>query len=465
MENNFNNNEFEEFLHNQLRNHRMYPVDNVWRNIHKKLHGDTRWPALTIGALAILSVTVFICFYFSPSPDLFNVKPITAAILSKSNAAQINPANTLPPNTNIGISSIQNYSTASFTKNNNAIIEAGIHNIGNDLQSNEIDPFFSNDENVSQKTISKSTISISNIQSPISFSTFSGSKIPFLKSPLSLLQSGMLNKKLVEPSEKILAEADTKKQLSLIEKYKVSRSKKSKWSLQVYVAPSISYRQMYEDGSLQKENVDGPIALNYVADVNNIVRHKPGTGIEAGLSFQYAIAKKLRFKLGLQFNIRQYSIEAYRSSSEIADIALSNGNQLDTISTIAIYRTNNGLYSTKLLNRYYQICIPIGLEYQILGNTKIQWNIAGSLQPTYLVNRNAYMISTNFKNYTESPEMVRRWNLNSTLETFVSFKSGGLKWQVGPQVRYQPYSTFIRQYSIKEHLLDYGVKVGVSTGL
>jgi hypothetical protein len=78
------------------------------------------------------------------------------------------------------------------------------------------------------------------------------------------------------------------------------------------------------------------------------------------------------------------------------------------------------------------------------------------------MNHNAYLLSTNFKNYSENPEMVRSFNINSNIEAFLSFKAGYFKWQIGPQLRYQPYSTFIPQYPIKEHLMDYGIKIGLS---
>ena len=117
------------------------------------------------------------------------------------------------------------------------------------------------------------------------------------------------------------------------------------------------------------------------------------------------------------------------------------------------------------MNRYYQLSLPIGIEWEILGNKLIQLNVAGTIQPTYLLNRNAYLLSTNFKNYTESPEMIRKWNINSNIEAFLSLKAGTFKWQLGPQLRYQPYSTFIPQYSIKEHLLDYGIKLGLSKSI
>jgi hypothetical protein len=230
----------------------------------------------------------------------------------------------------------------------------------------------------------------------------------------------------------------------------------------MYAAPSISYRKLFEDRTLLKTGSARPVGLNYVTDVNNVVRHKPGTGIEAGISFMYQLSDKVRIKSGLQFNVRQYSIEAYRSNTEVASIALIGRNGTDTINRLARYRNNNGYYSAELVNRYYQVALPIGVEWEVLGNKTIQLNVAASIQPTYLFNRNAYLLSTNFKNYTESPEMVRSWNINSNIETFISIKSGDFKWQIGPQVRYQPYSTFITEYPIKEHLLDYGLKVGVS---
>jgi hypothetical protein len=46
-----------------------------------------------------------------------------------------------------------------------------------------------------------------------------------------------------------------------------------------------------------------PVGINYVTDVNKVVRHKPGTGIEAGLSIYYNLSNKVRVKSGLQFNV------------------------------------------------------------------------------------------------------------------------------------------------------------------
>lgn len=463
MENNFTNHDFEEFLQGQLKNHRMYPADTVWRNIHKKLHGDTKWPALTIGALAMLSAIAFIFLHFAPKPNLFAVKSTLT-----TNEVQ----SSVVPNGIIG-----NITTNKYLKGAAFTVQPYIH------QSAE--PISNNDQQNIAGGAGEIKLPVKGLpDKDIAAGTYKTPQPSTSESLEDLPSSSGFNKELlmteiiappiafnlydntIQPTNdnKVLAATPPKVQGSLIQQFKASHARKSKLQLQLYVAPSISYRDLYEEPTEPKTTQDGPVALNYVADVNTVVRHKPGTGIEAGLAFLYGFTKVFRAKAGVQFNVRQYSIEAYKSGAEVASIALVDGARLDTVSRLAMYRNSNGYSSTDLVNRYYQVSIPLGLELEILGNKKFQWNVAASIQPTYLLNRNAYMISTNFKNYTESPDMVRRWNLNSNMETFISFRSGDFKWQVGPQVRYQPYSTFISQYPIKEHLLDYGVKVGLSTG-
>lgn len=110
--------------------------------------------------------------------------------------------------------------------------------------------------------------------------------------------------------------------------------------------------------------------------------------------------------------------------------------------------------------------MPIGVEYKVLGSeSKLQLNIAATIQPTYLLNRNSYLITTDYKGYMRQPSLVRRWNANGGLETYVSYHTGSVRWQVGPQFRYQLLSTYSRKYPIKEQLMEYGFKIGVTKTL
>lgn len=479
MENNFNPNEFEEFLKEQVRNHRMYPDDVVWRDINKTLHGDKKWPALTIAAFILLSATISISVYFNPKPEIFTINPAhneiknSTLLNTQHNIALDNlaPSASLfkektplaqavkKPVTAIAAAASPDIYSSITTGENKVVIAK---EKDSDKQNNKItagtDPDLihinlSSVPNTEGKTANENKI----------LNTTTLSKQANASAVIKPLAE---NKKIAkETNDKNMVDKflnDHKDDLGL---YTAAKSKrvKNKFSFQIYIAPSISYRKLLEDRSILKESTNpGPVGLNYVADVNKVVRHKPGNGLEAGVSILYNLSGNFRVKSGFQFNVRQYSIEAYRSNSELSSIALIENNRIDTVNTPTFYRNNNGYYATELINRYYQFSIPVGIEWEIIGNKRIQFNVAGTIQPTYLLNHNAYLLSTNFKNYSENPDLVRSFNINSNIETYISFKAGNFKWQIGPQLRYQPYSTFIPQYPIKEHLLDYGIKLGLS---
>lgn len=484
MEDNFNQNDFEEFLKEQVRNHRMYPADTVWRDINKNLHGDKKWPALTIAAFTLLSATIAICIHFKPKPDIFAIKPADAQKASVSPSSQQNNIlNNLPSSASLykeksDFPVLQNplpdNTTASRKKSipDNTIKVIDRNKIATaegreDKKTIAPQAVYISAEKHSISKITQADIVLKSEKDAGYYLNLTGQKNEIITPDTSkkTKPSKESTKVVKDYNDKNMVDdflKDHKNDIALHTTSKV-KSLKNKFGFQIYIAPSISYRKLVEDRSLMKEGTNtGPVGLNYVADVNKVVRHKPGNGIEAGVSIMYNLTNKFRFKSGVQFNVRQYTIEAYRSSTELASIALIGDHGIDTVNTLAVYRNNNGYYSAELVNRYYQLSIPIGVEWEIIGNKRIQLNVAGAIQPTYLINHNAYLLSTNFKNYSKNPDMVRSFNLNSNIETFLSFKVGDYKWQIGPQLRYQPYSTFIRQYPIKEHLLDYGIKLGLS---
>ncbi len=479
--------DFEEFLQNQVRNHRMYPSDTVWRKIHTELHGDKNWPALTIAAFAVLIATIAVCVHFSPKPNIFAIQPDYNKVNSANarNSADGNSASFLNNDKKHYSATNKNWLATTDLKNN-ATVEKNVASARtNHTTSAEKDrtiALHNADQLIasasSNKSIlnNKSSIRQENTAySIISLEATKENNVKILSSADPLITNDTTSKPkqpLVQtrPPKKELNDnnmvddflKDHKEDISL---YTTTQTKsvKNRFNYLVYLAPSISYRKLTEDPDLLKSNTSGgPVALNYVTDVNNVVRHKPGTGIEGGVSILYNLTDKLRIKSGLQFNMRQYNIEAYHTGTEQTSIALISNRRIDTINASSSYRTNNGYSSAKLANRYYQLAIPVGLEWEIIGNKKIQLNIAGSIQPTYLLNKNAYLLSSNFKNYADATGMVNSWNINSNIETFISFKVGDYKWQLGPQLRYQHLPTFIHKYPIKEHLMDYGLKVGVS---
>lgn len=485
MENRYD--QFEEFLQDQLKNHKLYPSDGVWREIHNKLHGDKKWPALTIAAFIVIAATIIVCAHFASKRNIFAIKPSLEPIAATAQQStqkddvlnsltssapfakhKVNADEPAVSTTDIAEASPAASSAPDVIETPEEVaVSHEVLQPGNTAQQVAVRQRLNPEEvtvyNLEGTTATELEHSLPLIKLQPSVTNISA--LPLLTTHFAKQKVASLKAGSTEASDKNIADAFLQEHgedvaLHTAEKPQTS---KHKYSIQVYAAPSISYRKLNEDPSTTKEaRTAGSLGSNSVPDVNNVVRHKPGRGIEAGVSLLYNLTSSLRLKSGLQFNLRQYSIEAYRSSAELARIALNDN---DTLNTLAVYRTNNGYYSTELKNRFYQLSLPIGLEWEILGNDKFAWNVAGSIQPTYLLNRNVYLLSTNLKNYTEVPGIIRRWNLNSNIETFVSYKTRKLMWQLGPQLRYQPYSTFINEYSIHEHLMDYGFKLGVSTYL
>ena len=53
-----NDREFEQFLRENADNHRLYPADSVWENIHARLHPKKRWPLTAILLLAFTTGSI-----------------------------------------------------------------------------------------------------------------------------------------------------------------------------------------------------------------------------------------------------------------------------------------------------------------------------------------------------------------------------------------------------------------------
>jgi hypothetical protein len=219
--------------------------------------------------------------------------------------------------------------------------------------------------------------------------------------------------------------------------------KKLTW--QGYFTPTVSYRTL-NDGTIRDLGID----------------HKPAFGFQLGTTAKYAVSKNTKLRAGLQLNVNRYEIKTMDSYTQLATIRLVDRGAVDYVTTTTNYNNFNGYQTNWLQNMYVQLSAPIGVEVKLSGNDKVQFGMASTLQPTYLLGDKAYLISNDYKNYVEMPGLVRRWNLNTSLETYVGYSTGHINWQVGPQIRYQLLSSYLKKYPVKENLFDFGLRVGMS---
>jgi len=477
MERGYYNEDIEELLKDKADQYKMYPSDKVWKGIHRSLHPNRKWYWFSL--ILFLGAVGYYTF----------IEFITPSTSSKA-ISENNPTNSISKSTE---------ATTESNDNKPAVIVP----FGNPKQATKQKTFVLNPDNNETKTgvvinmdqpATAATTTIIDI--PENHSLVFNNEIPVydlnakpvrklweaehieggaseptlnnttyqvpaqaaLTSPTSINES-----KLGENTHN--AEEDNKRLGWLANNavYELTVPKQKRVGWQLTFSPTMNYRTWR--GSNNPSDVKTlPFAPIIEGDPAKLVNHKPALGFEVGSNMLYTLNKTFTLKAGLLFNYVRYDIQAYSSSSsEPATIALNSSWGIATgeLTTYTRYRNFGGDAAEDLHNQYFQLSAPLGLEINLLGNDKIQVGISGTVQPTYLLNRNSYLLTADYK-YATEPSLVRKWNVNTSAEAFISYKTGDLKWSVGPQLRYQLFSSYIQKYPIRENLYNYGIKIGVT---
>lgn len=473
MKKNYNLDDFENFLSDSAEQHRMYPSDKVWRNIDQELHGNKKWPALTFGAILTGAIITAGLILIHPDKSLFTVntppeisQPATTQIKSSNNTI-MSPgiasrstrtidevkkdrsgfSSTSPYYADVNIESASEAALATSSTDLAASrdgfpgngLSAESDNTGILASGNTIDVAAEEENNSNANYSIHAFERVVRTDHEANNELKAGLLIPDLKTGENNYQ-----KAADHPVDKIAA-------------------KTNRWSFSVYATPSISYRYLSEAKfvDLHTQQNSGPLAPNLIHGVSDFVDHKPIMGFEIGGGMLYSASPSFRLKAGLQFNSRGYSIDAYASKREVSTILLNRGYYTDSLIGISSISTQEGYKPMVLHNRYFEISIPLGMDMRVVNWKKIQLFVGAGVQPTYQFNQSMYMISSDYKKYIQEPELARHFNINTSFEAFMSYKTGGVTWQAGPQIRYQLLPGAINDYPVRERLIDYGFKIGV----
>ncbi len=458
MESNFNNRDFEQFVKQNADQYRMFPSEKVWKGVYSTLHTRRKWYGigLTLLLLTIGSVTWVM---LNPSDKTQSVSS-NPTIISQANTSVIQEdqpqnkvtapggsANSLP-----FVGGLNNWQKIDATIEHTALI---MNPVLNDQLI--VEKLIANKETGSLKVImpvyNKETVFYNSL-SINNYGTATDDNLDFYLDK---------NQKVLA-TDNIVTERNNIYPLSIesvMNSFSGSGNRK-RWIWQVYFAPTISYRKLVENKSFPSSSQSSSFNYNAVYDINSVVTHKPDMGFEIGFGAAYPLSKNIRLTAGLQFNVSKYDIKAYNYPTEFATIALRNGpGSTSSVSTATNYRNFNGTKTNWLHNLYLSASLPIGIDLKLADNTKNYIGIGGTVQPTYILGDRAYLISTDYKNYVEVPQLIRKWNVSTSFEVFAGYSTGKINWKVGPQVRYQLLSSFEKKYPVKEHVFDFGLKVGI----
>ncbi|MCU0336795.1 MAG: hypothetical protein MUF12_02950 [Sediminibacterium sp.] len=452
MFNDLHHNDLESLLREELDSHRMYPSDKVWSKIRASLHQYKPWHALTFISIVILTALSVLTIDKNHEISFKTISSILSKPKNNEYVKQISAAY------------INEQTFQSITQQNKATAKAPEKL--SSIPIAEVVPYHSlniqNPPSLSKslETITEKFIVDEDIwKASYAYSALHDNKIELNEGAVSSYQ----NENLIIKSPANNREVNIfPKDLSV-----TSKSYMPRWGFQWYVTPSMGFRDLTDDRG--KNAVTGfgnfiaPMALNRISDINAVVRHRSAPGMEVGLAGIYHVNKRLSIKAGFQFNIQQYFIETFQSNQEIATVSLFNGfNRVDNIHFLTRYNNATGFYETTLRNRLFQLSLPVGIQWNMLQGKRLGIQVEATVQPTINLNDNVYLISTDYKNYTEGASLLRKTNLNSSIGVNLTYSFGNTKFEIGPHFRYQHLPTYIEPYPVREYLKNVGFRVGMT---
>jgi hypothetical protein len=440
--------EFEDFLQEHADMHKLYPSDKVWNAIHRRLHPKPKWPYV-FAAAVMMGLGIAGSVHdkqFVHNPSSITVQPL-AKVIPIPSTLQADKTFAVENNsfTKTAVKTSSSATGELFVQNQPVVLEA----LKND----------------SQAVLKKSPVALSNAATPeptlenVVVQAISDDSRPLTEENIAeaTLQMATLTRLPVRSlAERSPAVNDVLSRST--SSVKTSRALKFGW--QLYASPTISYRRLSGKGLAYYNNAGNSMSSVFsTANVANSVTHKPSIGFELGSALTYAVSTSLKVKAGVQFNVNRYDVQAFHSVPEVAPMTRNAG--ADGINVVSTFRNYSGFSKTWLRNQHIMMALPVGAEWSLFGNENIRFNIGATLQPTFVVNNQAYMISTNMRNYAKAPSLYREFNLAAGAEMFVSIKGRSLRYNIGPQLRYQLFSSYKRPYPISEFLTDYGLKVSI----
>ncbi len=487
MEDRYHDRDFEQFVKQNADQYRMFPSERVWKEIHGTLHTRKKWYSIGIALLLLTTGVVTWVMLVTPSgkKELASHSPVSQpGTVKKQDTKQLARVVIVPakkPSANT-----INNSNSSLAITSQYISQ---ENLFNSPTENETDVLFELQapERIENPAFPAVTASVE-IAKPEALVTKAAPAklkesrfIPgtTVAAPIITEMADVkVKEENVTAPKAVTDEATAKREVSaeehislypmsiesVVNSYKSPRKRK-RMTMQLYFVPTISYRKLTENKAfIEAARANNGIAPGTrITDINEAVTHKPDIGFELGFTTGYPITRNIRLIAGAQFNVSKYDIRAFSYASEIATIALNSGAGANSVSTVTNYRNMGGGNKTNWLrNLYVSASIPVGAEMIVAGvGKKTYAGFGANVQPTVMLANRSYLISTDYKNYAEVPSLTRRWNMNTAFEVFAGSSTGKFKWRVGPQVRYQALSSFDSKYPVKEHLFDFGLKVGI----
>jgi hypothetical protein len=233
--------------------------------------------------------------------------------------------------------------------------------------------------------------------------------------------------------------------------------KNVKWMY--YLVPSISSASFRNKGM---QAIPPNFSLLQNRSFNGMT-YKAGLGLEAGAQMSYRLSKKWDFITGGNIHYSGYNVVSNLVHPTFTTLSFRDNKGLDYSKTY-ITHYGNGMTQNQidLSNYSLQDSVPVGLQYHIWQDENVQVNLLSTIDVSAVLKSNAYIISSDGRYYVKDPSLSRPVNMGFNFNPNLVFSGKKVKWYLGPNIRYQLLSRYKSNYMTKEHLIDYGIRIGIS---
>ena len=508
MEQEFYRDEFEQLLKDTTDDFKMYPSRKVWHSIYNDLHPDRKWPSF---AVCLLLLTTILYIGVTNNNAISNQTKRNATAFNENYGQPAEEAKTQPAGKHTAVAS------------NDIIPQNDIIDLALDIDfANEVQPTVfpvlagndnaqvtpvetgnvaANDHDAATTAkLSENTAHNSSFENSTAFTTNGRTRLSVTPSAAESDEAtgadkaADANTKTADADAAVDAEkqADAKKEFSALLAANNNLTKDTRereWiedfafynkgnagknlfkglSTQFYITPSIGYRVMFRNSD--HKAVDNSLVTNNPARNSSEkveLNQQAAINMEAGFGIMKDLNKRLRFKTGIQFNYTDYLTYAQKldhpTQTTMAVSGQGSGISLEAYSSD--YAHIPGKNTSKLHNNTIQLSIPLGMDYKLLSNRVLNWYVGATVQPTLVTRSHSYLLSSDNNYFVQDQDMFRRWNLNGAIESFVSFKTpSGTFINIGPQFRYQLFSSYNKAYTYTEKPYSVGFKIGFTRPL
>ena len=509
MEIKFDMDNFEQSLKQHADQFSMVPSKRVWNGVYNSLHPGSKWPSLTM-------VLIFLLTLVGIGPLNNSSKNITLASLpdniqqsiteeNENNLFSINTLNEKEKSLSEKVSpgkvvGLENHTSARISEkakspvkniSSSNSVERNIPGNKSDLKNTPVENRLNQEEDVEKSLNKLPNAIVVNIRDyKKDLATISKISAPEIENSLpenytfdlkDIFNSGdqrsLASLLKLNPGKPLLikiedgkSDEDGKSNIERNVQNELGQSSKqiakpnSKTTWIFFATPSVTttYFTGNDFENPAAANPSSPLIVN-PGQVGNTMRFNARLGLNIGAEMNYAFANGWEIVSGAQISYSGYNILAHKVHPTFSYLYLKNGpNTMDAHKYITYYGSGLGLDEVVLHNKSLQLSVPLGIKHSVWKNNNMEIKIGASVQPSLLLNGHAYILSSDGRNYVTDDDLMRTLNVIGEFNSSISFQGDKVKWHIGPVVRYQALSMYKKNYPVNEHLIDYGIRIGIS---